>query len=184
MNDLRRNALRARRKMSRDERANSSSIICRKVFACREFLAAKAIACYLPMEDEVDTLAIIERVWRAKKQIFVPVLISRKEMLFREIHPETTLQRNSFGLWEPQTGEIIQARNLDLVITPTVAFDESNNRIGMGGGYYDRHFSFLRYRKHWVSPKLIGVAFACQKIEKISPNVWDIPLYKLIDDTE
>jgi len=183
MKELRRKALRARREMSREARAKSSLIICRRVLACREFIACKTVACYLPMDDEVDTLQIIERAWRANKRIFAPVLIGRREMLFREIRPETTLRRNSFGLWEPETGETIQARNLDLVITPTVAFDENNNRIGMGGGYYDRCFSHLRYRKHWLRPKLIGVAFACQNIEKISPNVWDIRLYGVISDT-
>ncbi len=184
MKDLRRKALLARREMCPDARATSSSIICSRVLRNREFFAAHAVASYLPMEDEVDTLSVIERAWRANKRIFVPVLRSRREMSFREIRPETTLRKNSFGLWEPETGETIQPRDLDLVITPTVAFDENNNRIGMGGGYYDRCFSFLRYRRHWLRPKLIGVAFACQKIEKISPNVWDIRLYDVISEAD
>lgn len=182
MNELRRKALTARRDMSRETRAKSSSTICQRVLHCREFVASKTVACYLPMDDEVDTLEIIERAWRANKRIFVPVLFGRQEMFFREILPETTLQRNSYGLWEPESGDTISPRNLDVVITPTVAYDENCNRIGMGGGYFDRCFSFLRYRKHWLRPKLIGVAFVCQKVEEITPNVWDIPLYKVISD--
>ena len=183
MSPIRRKALAARRQMRREDRARSSSIICRRILHSREFFASKVIACYLPMVDEVDTLQIIERGWRANKRIFVPVLHGREKMFFREIRPETTLRRNSYGLWEPQSGDEISPRNLDVVITPTVAYDENNNRVGMGGGYFDRCFSFLRNRRHWLRPKLIGVAFACQKVEKISPNVWDIRLYKVFSDT-
>ncbi len=182
MNDLRAKALRARRELQADARARSSEIICQRVVRSREFRSGRAIACYLPMGDEVDTLEIFDRSWRANKRIFAPVLHSRGKMSFREIRPESTLERNSFGVWEPSTGSTIRPRDLDMVITPTVAFDDDNNRIGMGGGYFDRCFSFLRYRKYWLHPKLIGVAFACQKVEKITPNVWDIRLYSIITD--
>lgn len=182
MNDLRMKALRARREMHPDARARSSEIICQRVARSREFRSGKTIACYLPMGDEVDTLEIFDRSWRANKRIFAPVLRKRGKMLFREIRPESTLERNSFGVWEPSTGATIEPRDLDIVITPTVAFDNDNNRIGMGGGYFDRCFSFLRHRKYWLHPKLIGVAFACQKVEKITPNVWDIRLYSVITD--
>ena len=184
MKDLRRKSLVARRSMSREARAIASAIICKRALSCRLFFAAKRIGCYLPMNDEVDTLELIERSWSANKRIFVPVLIGHGRMLFREIRPETLLQRNTFDLWEPQTGEIISPRDLDLVCTPTVAYDENNNRIGMGGGYFDRCFSFLRYRQHWLRPKLVGLAFSCKEVEKISPNAWDIPLYKVLSDSD
>jgi len=145
-------------------------------------LSAKFIACYLPMPDEVDTRLVIERGWRANKRIFVPITRGNGEMFFREIRPESTLVRNSMSIWEPDSGDSISPRALQLVLTPTVAFDSSNHRIGMGGGYYDRCFSFLQHRKSWLKPKLVGVAFNCQKVEKISPNTWDIRLYRIISE--
>jgi len=179
---LRKKALHARRGMPEDARANASQIICRRVCESREFYSSKSIACYLPTYDEVDTREIIERAWRANKRVFVPVLRSNTEMLFCRIDPESELEKNGFDLWEPTRGLLIEPRQLDLVVTPTVAFDEFGNRIGMGGGYYDRCFSFLRYRKNWIRPKLVGVAFQCQEIEEITPNPWDIRLYRIVTD--
>ena len=134
------------------------------------------------MQDEVDTREIIERAWRTNKRVFVPVLRGKAQMSFCAITPETELTRSGFGIWEPTRGILINPRMLDLVVTPMVAFDKNNNRIGMGSGYYDRCFAFLRQRKHWIHPKLLGVAFECQEVEEITPNAWDIPLYRAITD--
>ena len=175
-------ALTARRSMSREDREAASKIINNKLIRSREFIAAKTIACYLPMRDEVDPSHIIERAWRANKRVFCPVMQNEGAMIYRQLGRDTTLLRNNFGLWEPVDSEIISPKQLDLVVTPLVAFDKNNNRIGMGGGYFDRCFSFLRHRKHWVSPKLVGVAFACQEIEQIESNPWDIRLYSVYSD--
>ena len=179
---LRRQALQKRRKLTADERTTASQIICDRVCATHAWYASKTIACFLPMSDEVDTREIIERSWRANKRVFVPVLRASAGMSFCEMTRDTELERNQFGIWEPIRGFIIDARRLDVVVTPTVAFDKNNNRIGMGSAYYDRCFSHLRHRRHWLRPKLIGVAFQCQKVEEISPNPWDIRLYRVISD--
>jgi len=182
MNTLRKKALHARRGLSDDARTSASAIICNRVCESREFYSSESVGCYLPMHDEVDTREIIERAWRANKRVFVPILRSSAEMLFCQIDPESELERNIFGVWEPTRGFLIKPQQLDLVITPTVAFDSAKNRIGMGGGYFDRCFSFLRHRKYWIRPKLLGVAFQCQKVEEIKPNRWDIRLYRVITD--
>lgn len=181
--DFRNRALQARRSMSDLDRRIASEKICNRVTHSREFLAANKIGCYMPMRDEVDPSRIIERAWRANKRIFCPVMKKNGEMIYRRLDRNTTLLRNGFGLWEPFDSEIIAPRQLDVVITPLVAFDRNLHRIGMGGGYFDRCFSFLRHRRQWISPKLIGVAFACQETEAISPNPWDIRLYALHSDT-
>ena len=168
--------------MSPEERARASEEICNRVISSGIFFSSHSIGCYLPTIDEVDTRSIIERGWRANKRIFVPVLRKGRQMSFREISPDTPLQMNAYGVWEPLTGEVMSPGRLDIAIAPTVAYDDDNNRIGMGGGYFDRCFSYLRHRKNWLRPKLIGVAFQCQKVEKISPNAWDIRLYRVFSD--
>jgi 5-formyltetrahydrofolate cyclo-ligase len=177
--------LRAAAKSARSnmvDRDVASSKIANRVIRSRDFFASQTIGCYLPVRDEVDTSSIILRSWCAKKRIFAPVTDSRGAMTFREMLPNTPLIRNSFGLWEPAKGEIVSPKDIDVVITPLVAFDEDRNRIGMGGGYFDRCFAFLKHRRHWKRPKLIGVAFACQKVAKILPNPWDIPLYRVFTE--
>ena len=134
------------------------------------------------MVDEVDTCELIRRAWCANKRVFVPVTTAGNEMFFREISPDTRLERNAFGLLQPESGDSISSRKLQLVVTPTVAFDSDGNRIGMGVGYYDRSFSFLRHRRKWFAPKLIGVAFNCQKVEEIPANPWDIRLCGIVTE--
>lgn len=180
----RRHALDARRSMSREQRDTASKKINSKIVHSREFTAAESVACYLPMRDEVDPSHIIERAWRANKRVFCPVIGKKRSMVFQQLERDTTVIRNSYGLWEPVDSETISPNHLDLVVTPLVAFDKDNNRIGMGGGYFDRCFSFLRCRRHWISPKLVGVAFACQQVDQIDPNPWDIRLHSVCSDTK
>ena len=79
--------------------------------------------------------------------------------------------------------ETIDVDELDVVVTPLVAFDNQRNRIGMGGGYFDRTFTYLRNRQYWLRPKLIGVAFECQRVATIAPNPWDIPIFRVFTES-
>ena len=169
-------AKRNREKMTAAQRAAASRLISDRFLNSRYFLSSQSIGCYLASPFEVDTAAIIERAWRAKKRIFVPVIRSNGFMSFCVLRRETNLVRNRFGLWEPEFTSAVSAKSLDVVVTPTVAIDRQGNRIGMGGGYYDRAFQFLRNRGNWRRPKLVGLAFECQRVKKIAPNPWDIPL--------
>ncbi len=178
----RREARLRRRGLSETDRREYSSLIVSGFVTSREFQHASNIACYLPAWDEVDTLPVFWRSWRAGKRIFAPVIDADQRMHFARVGPETELVANRYGLLEPDSDETIDARKLDVVIAPLVAFDSNGNRIGMGGGYYDRHFRFLRHRKHWFRPKLIGLAFECQRVGKILPNPWDIALYRVFTE--
>jgi 5-formyltetrahydrofolate cyclo-ligase len=181
---LRKHALRQRRTMDAAYRIEASRHICKQFLRSRHFLTSSVIACYLSAWDEVDTSEIIERAWRAKKRIFAPVMRERGQMAFCELTPDTKLVRNEYGLWEPLFANRADPARIEIVVTPLVAFDGTMNRIGMGSGYFDRTFAFLGARKRWLHPKLIGLAFDCQKVEKIVPNPWDIRLYRVFSETD
>jgi 5-formyltetrahydrofolate cyclo-ligase len=173
----------ARAEMATVAREKATAIICDTVTRSGYFRRSHKIGCYLPAGEEVDTWPIIARALAMRKQVSAPVLGKHGSMRFRNFNADSSLSLNHFGLMEPQSGEFVDARRLDIVITPLVAFDSSGNRIGMGGGYFDRCFSFLKGRKIWLHPKLIGVAFDCQQVSRISPNPWDIGLYRVITET-
>lgn len=170
--------------MPHADRVDASRRITERFLNSRYFLNSHTLACYVATWDEVDTNSIIQRAWRANKRVFAPVIGTRGEMTFRRLLPETTLVRNKFGLWEPVSELQIEPSDLDVVVTPLVVFDSKYNRIGMGGGYFDRTFAFLRCRQSWLRPKLVGLAFDCQKVEKISPKPWDIRLYHVFSDSD
>ena len=175
-------ALAARRALTADERRAASAKICERIVRSHEFRNCKNLGAYLPMRDEVDPTRIIEHAWRAQKRVFVPVTDTHGTMNFCEITPDSVVTRNRYGLWEPVTGPIIASKQLDCVITPVVAFDSNKRRIGMGGGYFDRCFHFLKNRRKWLRPKLIGVAFACQESAAIKHDSWDVPLYSVVTE--
>ena len=180
--DQRRYGLTARRTLTDEQRAQRSSIICRKFLRSSLFYAADRIGVYLPTWDEVDTEEIISRSWRASKQVFAPVIVAERELLFCSLHPQSRIEQSRFGTLEPRGEIAIDARRLDVVIVPLVSFDANGHRIGMGGGFYDRCFRFQRRFSDWQKPKLVGLAFSCQRVEKIALNRWDIPLYTVFTD--
>ena len=117
----------ARRDIDKDAHANYSSNICRRFLSSPLFFRSQCIACYLSTAREVDTSMIIERAWFAKKRVFVPLIENQRDMRFMEIERNTRLERNQFGIWEPRSSIEIPPKQLDVVVTPVVAFEEKVN---------------------------------------------------------
>jgi len=90
---------------------------------------------------------------------------------------------NKFRLPEPDVGdeEMLAPAQMDLVLAPLVVFDADRNRIGMGGGFYDRSFAF-RKDSAIDRPVLVGVAHELQKVERITPEAWDVRLDMVVTD--
>ena len=149
----------------------------------KSFINSRNIACYIPVQGEISPIPLIELSLQMGKAVYLPVLMPflSNRLWFAPYKFDSHMKMNKFGIPEPvfSRRELIPANQLDLVITPLVAFDEQCNRIGMGGGYYDRTFSFLRFRKHWISPKLIGIAYEFQKIALIKKQKWDVELHSV-----
>ncbi len=105
-------------------------------------------------------------------------------MLFGRINANSQFIVNKFGIPEPdiRTEGWVYSHNLDLVLTPLVAFDDNGNRIGMGGGFYDTTLAHLRVHSNWQRPYVIGLAHELQRFDSIGRNAWDIPLKAAITD--
>ncbi len=140
---------------------------------------ASRIAAYLPNDGEIDTTDFIQRAWQRSQQVFLPVLSPlRHGLFFAPYWPHSPLVANRFGIAEPDCSPCrwLRAAQLDIILLPLVAFDEHGNRLGMGGGFYDRTLAFRRHRQHRRKPLLIGLAHECQASEDIISQSWDVPL--------
>jgi 5-formyltetrahydrofolate cyclo-ligase len=161
------------------QRLHSSAM---SLLLCRSplFLNSKRIALYLEEDGEIATDLILSRARKLKKQCYLPVLRPRPQqaLWFAEYRCGDCLTRNRFGIEEPRihTHRLIPPWGLDLILLPLVAFDTRGNRLGMGGGYYDRTLAHRAHRKFWQKPKLIGIAHDLQKVKELERATWDIPL--------
>jgi len=174
----------ARQNLTQVERSTASGKICVAAINSTFFKRANRIACYLASDDEVNCQRLIECAWHMKKRVFLPVLQKTSELKFVEYFKESETRTNRYGLSEPVGGDAVNPRELDIVFAPVVAFDSKCNRIGMGGGYYDRTFAFLNEPQHESGPRLLGLAFNCQRVEQIDASTWDIRLFHVITEAE
>jgi 5-formyltetrahydrofolate cyclo-ligase len=146
-----------------------------------EFRSAQRVALFMAFDGEPSLAPVVELARRQRKSVYVPVLRGLK-MTFAELEPSSSLAANFFGILEPKVGAKIDARELDLVLTPLVGFDDHGVRLGVGRGYYDRCFRFLRHRNCWRRPKLLGVAYELQRVPPLTPSSWDVPLWGVVTE--
>lgn len=186
--DQRRKLRHLRRSLDTHERTRRSNQLCRNISNQQLFTSSRRIALYLAADGEVETDALIERAWSSGKQVYLPVLVpfSHKRLWFVQYRPDTRLVENQFGIAEPVIDHrrIVAPYSLDAVFTPLVGFDHKGNRLGMGGGFYDRSFAFLQRRQHWKKPRLIGMAFDFQQLEELPSQPWDVPLSAVATDKQ
>ncbi len=156
-------------------------------FTCSPlFLRCRSLAVYLAADGEIDPAPLVERVRRAGMRVFLPVLRPRpsRALWFTEYPPGTLLRRNRFGIPEPdiRRQRSVPPWGLDLVLMPLVAFDPQYNRLGMGGGFYDRTLASLLRRRYWHRPRLIGLAHELQRVPALTAAGWDVPLDAVITE--
>ena len=182
-----RRILRARRNaLSSEDQRLAAAQLASHLVTTRLFMVSRRIACYLSNDGEIDTKPVIERIWRMRKTCYLPVLsrLSHDRLWFAPAEPGMELTPNRFGIPEPvvQTRDLVRVQELDLVLMPLVGFDDRGNRLGMGGGFYDRSLEFLRHRAHWRKPHVLGLAYDFQRINGLEPDAWDIPLQGVVTD--
>ncbi|GLS83040.1 5-formyltetrahydrofolate cyclo-ligase [Paraferrimonas haliotis] len=134
----------------------------------------KSIALYLSFDGELSTKTAIQRLWQQHINVCVPVIhpFSKHHLVFIEYTPTSAMQLNKFGIEEPvlECHKIVPKNELDVIVTPLVAFDRQGNRLGMGGGFYDRLLASDD------APTAIGYAHDVQRLESLPVASWDMPL--------
>lgn len=165
----------------RTQRENARLLQC-NVASEPAYLAARQVAAYIAIKGEIDVRPIIDEGVVRGVQFYLPILRD-EQMVFAPWSPGEPLQKRGFGLLEPDVDDSrwCNPAALDLVLTPLVAFDQDCNRIGQGGGFYDRAFAFKKIGAN-RQPLLLGVAHDCQRHRQLHAQPWDVPLDRVITE--
>ncbi|MBB3329783.1 5-formyltetrahydrofolate cyclo-ligase [Halomonas campaniensis] len=185
---LRRALRHRRRRLTREQRRLASVRLCRRLRRLPEVQRARRVALYLPNDGEIDPTPLIDWLERRRARVYLPVLrpLSRNHLWFVHYHAGTPMVTNRFGIPEPQArhgahrARRLPAWALDLILLPLVGFDDAGQRMGMGGGFYDRTLAFTR--RPGPRPRLIGLAHDCQRVERLPVAPWDVPLDLIASD--
>lgn len=171
----------ARRDISPEQQTQYASAAATLSISALHKLNVSKVALYLTNDGELDTKPLIEALWRAGIEVYLPRLhpFSAGNLLFLRYTANTKLVQNSLKIWEPKLDitQMLLTHELDVVITPLVAFDKQGNRMGMGGGYYDRTLA------NWQQsgkPYPIGFSHDCQQVASLPCEDWDVPLPMII----
>ena len=153
-----------------------------RICSLPEYAQAARIAVYFAVNGEISLDLVIDQALAQGKQIYLPNL-DQKTLRFSPYFRQQKMRINKFKLPEPDVGEeeMLEPGALDLVLAPLVVFDADGNRIGMGGGFYDRSFAFRKDATR-TSPVLIGVAHELQKVEQLIAESWDVQLDMVVTD--
>jgi 5-formyltetrahydrofolate cyclo-ligase len=175
---LRRQMRLQRQSLSDSEQHLASERFARALASHWRLRGARHIGLFLAADGELDPLPGLLTLAGPSRQLYLPVLPKSAEAVLQFVRwqPGETLIPNRYGIGEPilQQRALTPLWRLDLLLMPLVAFDDAGNRLGMGGGFYDRALAALKTRPR--RPHLIGVAHAFQRVEKLPAAPWDQPL--------
>lgn len=165
-----------RRGLSAEQQTLAANSVAEHALNVESVDRAQHIALFLSVDGELNTRPLLARLWQQRKQVYLPVLhpFSPGNLLFIRYTPETELIPNRLRIPEPPLNvqDIIPLDRLDVMFVPLVAFDKHGQRLGMGGGFYDR--TLQHWRRHRFFP--VGLAHDCQQVDTLPVEAWDIPL--------
>jgi len=186
-NDIRRRIRKTRRGLTTHARRYKSRCAAGHFITSIHLLRHQHIALYIAADGELDPAPLSRRLQALNKTLYLPVLRPepQKALWFSEYRAGDSLQRNRFGIPEPDIRhrKPVPPWGLDLIILPLVAFSSSGIRIGMGGGYYDRTLAYQRRHPLWRKPILVGYGYDFQQQEDLEAKAWDVPLHGIITES-
>lgn len=179
-----RRELRARRRaiqgMARQRAARQLAI---QVGASHLLRPGRRIGLYLSMAEEIDTAPLLRLAMERGCHIALPRVTSLRHDRMRFHDWTGGMRLGAFGIREPHGGQMRTARELDVVFLPLVGFDPHGNRIGMGRGFYDRHFAQRLRLSHYRRPLLIGLAYDVQEVAALPYAAHDVPLDAIVTES-
>lgn len=179
---IRREMRRARGALTPEQVNRAALALCERIRALPAYAGAATLTGYLAMPGEMDPLPAMRMALADGKRCYVPV-ITGKHLRFAPWTPDALLREADFGIREPAvaTEQLLLPAALALVLVPLVAFDAGCNRLGMGGGFYDRSFAG---HQPGGAQTLAGIAHELQKVERLAAQPWDVPLDCVVTESD
>ena len=165
--EIRKKILRIRKKNSEDKVIDFKNIL--KILK-KNKIKGKIIGGYYPYNYEVDAIKILEKFETLDYKVSLPKIKKNSQMDFFYWSRKDPLIINKYGIPEPSSNKVVYP---NILLVPLVAFDKNFNRIGYGGGFYDRYINKIKMIKKIVT---IGLAYSFQKVKEIPVNEHDIKL--------
>ena len=155
------------------ERQAKSRVISDLIFDLPAYRKAKAIMLYVALDEEVDMHSILQRAFRDKKHVLLPVVVAETdELICAELFSPERMKPGKYGIMEPEHwSSPFPTRELDMVLVPGLAFDKKNYRLGRGKGYYDRFLAKLHSKVSTV-----GLAFDVQLTDLLPVEPHDVKM--------
>ena len=159
-------------KIRKKNRHKDISIIHKIIFKIlkNKNIKGKIIGGYYPYNNELDCSEILRKFENKKYLITLPKIRNNFKMDFFEWTLKEPLTINKYGIPEPSSNT---SKYPDIILVPLLAFDKNLNRIGYGGGFYDRYIKKIKRKK---KPILIGLAYSYQRVKKIPTNRHDMKM--------
>lgn len=180
-NRLRREVLGRREQLGRAEVTARSATIAARAMALPELARARTVMAYCSYKHEVATDDLITGCLAAGKVTTVPKTVPADRSLIpsRVLDPVEDVAPANFGIPEPRPERLrpVPPEEIDLVFVPGVAFDRLGNRLGYGGGYYDRFLKLLRPGR-----VAVALAFEAQVVEAVAPGRFDVPVDLIVTE--
>jgi 5-formyltetrahydrofolate cyclo-ligase len=182
---LRQQLRQQRRNLTAQQQRTAALALYRQVVTSNAFRFSRRITFTIARDGEISPHLLLTEALRRRKQCYLPVMsrFGHDRLSFRRIYqPRQALpSRNRFNIPEPVRAQACPPRALSMVLFPLVAFDANCNRLGMGKGFYDHTFAFLRNSAR-KRPLLLGLAHACQRVEALAIAPWDVKLQAIVTD--
>ena len=165
--------------MTAQQRIDKSHKACKNLVDTPEFRNANTVMAFLSLPHEIETAPFILYAWQHNKTIAVPKISwQQRHMIAVVINSlETGIATEAGGLRNPVTGVPVPIEDIDLIVTPGLAFDANGNRLGRGGSYYDRFFSSEKLRA-----VKCAFAFADQVVDQVPITDRDRPVDMIVTE--
>ena len=180
--EIRQEIIGKRKNLTNEEVFEKSHLIFNNLKTLSLYENAKSVLLYMDFNNEVKTKFILDDLIGSKRTAVIPISVPRSlnMILSQVVNPEIELARSSYGILEPKPEYIreVDAKILDLVIVPGIAFDPEGYRIGYGGGYYDYFFG-----NAGEGIPSVAIAFDLQLIEEAPRDSYDRPVDFIVTES-